>query len=570
MLAIKAIFLDWRRPLTAMLIAMVVTLGVTATYVSGPLQGEFKHFFLPAKHWGVPQQLRDRGIDELYLDDDIVGWDGQFYFFIANDPLALRDTAQHVDSNAYRYQRIGLPLLANLASKLTFQPWVSPLTYYLTSLFFVLLAAALAARFFQQRGISPYWILFWALGMGTQVTQSHGLPDAAADALLIISLISLMRQQRLPYMLAVTFAALSREIYILVPASMIAAHFWMSMRDTGLKTTFLPRQLIHSCKRTWIHWIPMLLFAAWQIFLRLKFHVAPSSQASNVLDWPFRSSIHFMLAPFIGIHSIDRQGYLQSIGILLFLALLASAMFVFTDFIRRRLRQSKQPYTEFGAALAFIAMTAMYTCFGSTVMMDNTGYWKATNAFLFFLPFIMIVDGRAPGRWIFLLFLVASLFFSISLRSRIISPPYIFNGKIDFAKSEPTCLKQFRVKILPQSVETRSPTFLRSFSGLDTIVINTEILNTGSEDLMPYQGKGGVSISYRWIRTSDGTVVKDGARTELLYTLAPKQSMQRPVYVQLPRVPGDYILKLSLVQEGCAWFYAEDPASGFDIRYNIR
>jgi hypothetical protein len=45
----------------------------------------------------------------------------------------------------------------------------------------VLVAVGMAAFFFQRKGISPYWALFWALGIGTQVTQLNGLPDAAAD-----------------------------------------------------------------------------------------------------------------------------------------------------------------------------------------------------------------------------------------------------------------------------------------------------------------------------------------------------------------------------------------------------
>ncbi|MDB5775651.1 MAG: hypothetical protein JWP38_1784 [Herbaspirillum sp.] len=574
MSAIKTNFTDWRRPLIAMLVTMICTVAIMTTFVTGPLQGEFRHFFLPAKMFGVPQQLRDHGIDEMYLDDINSGWDGQFYFYIANDPLALRDTVQHVDSNAYRYQRIGLPLLANLVSKITFQSWVSPLTYYLTSLCILLLSTLMAAAYFQRRSISPYWILFWALGMGTQVTQLHGLPDVAADGLLIIGLVCWMRGWRIPYVLSIAFAGLSREIYVLVPAFIFIGQFWLDTRETGLKFALSPRQVISFCKRMWIHFIPMLAVIAWQIFIRLKFHVSPSSQATNVLDWPFSSSFHFMLAPFTGERPMDRHARMESFGILLFLILLGTATFVFTRFIRRHLTQPKQQSAEtavaFGVGLAFLVVVAMYICFGSTVMMDHSGYWKAANIFLFALPFAAAVEGRSPGKWVWVMFSVATIFFSIFLLGRITAPPYFYNGKIEYATSEPACMKQFQASILPQSIEVNPKNFWRSLRGPDTATINIEIRNLGSDSFKPYRGKGAVSMSYQWVRSSDGTVVKDGIRTELTSALAPNQAVQLPVFVQFPNTVGDYVLKLSLVQEGCTWFYLANPASGFDIHYKIR
>ena len=54
-----------------------------------------------------------------------VGYDGQFYYYIAHDPFILGQSYNHIDFPAYRYQRIIYPLTAWLLS--FGQPKVDPL-----------------------------------------------------------------------------------------------------------------------------------------------------------------------------------------------------------------------------------------------------------------------------------------------------------------------------------------------------------------------------------------------------------------------------------------------------------
>ncbi len=90
-----------------------------------------------------------------------------------------------------------------------------------------------------------------------------------------------------------------------------------------------------------------------------------------------------------------------------------------------------------------------------------------------------------------------------------------------------------------------------------------------AETFSPYNGKGAVNASYHWVRSNNQEVVKDGDRSELS-TLEPNQSAIVPIRVQFPNEPGEYILKLTLVQEGCNWFYLANPDSVFNIPYKIR
>ncbi len=567
-----------QRPFIVIAITLLMCASVLVIYLHGPLQGNFSHFFMPAEKFGVPSELRAHGITEQYKGTLETGWDGQFYYYIANDPLAQKDTIQHIDSDAYRYQRIGLPLLANLAAKITGQSWVSPLTYYLTSLFIILAAVGTAALFFQQKKLSPYLILLWSLACGTQVTQLHGLPDAAADSLLIIALVSLVNKRLLWYVFAITFAALSREIYILFPVFMIIILVAQHIQEKGVRWCLKSTSISHLFKVTWIHSVPVLIMLGWQIFIRIKFDVSPSSQAHNILNWPLVSAFHYMIAGLKGNHPVvgtGRMAYLEGAGVGLFLLLLIISAINLSTTLCKVIHSSKITGSErqvfLGTAFTFITIIFLYLCFGSIVMMHHTGYFKAANIFLFVLPFIACLTERKINSFMILFLGFLTLYFDYFLWGRITAPPYQPTPPIHYAVTAPTCLKNYQASITPLSIET-PPTdnLIRKFLIPRTFIINVKIVNRSNQPFSPFPGKGGTNMSYQWVKINNSAVVVlDGVRTSLITTLAPDHSTILPVHLYFPRVPGQYLLKLSLVQEGCTWFYLADPHSTFTIPYTV-
>ena len=60
-----------------------------------------------------------------------------------------------------------------------------------------------------------------------------------------------------------------------------------------------------------------------------------------------------------------------------------------------------------------------------------------------------------------------------------------------------------------------------------------------------------VHVSYRWVRNG---VAEEGARSRLPRAIPPGESMTCRVGVTAPSTPGEYDLRLTLVQEGVAWF----------------
>ena len=63
-----------------------------------------------------------------------------------------------------------------------------------------------------------------------------------------------------------------------------------------------------------------------------------------------------------------------------------------------------------------------------------------------------------------------------------------------------------------------------------------------------------VNLAYHWLDKKGQMVVFDGARTPLPYDLKPGESVTLKAAIHPPERPGAYILEITLVQEGVAWF----------------
>jgi hypothetical protein len=63
-----------------------------------------------------------------------------------------------------------------------------------------------------------------------------------------------------------------------------------------------------------------------------------------------------------------------------------------------------------------------------------------------------------------------------------------------------------------------------------------------------------VRLSYHWLSAAGETVVLDGLRTELPHDLLPGEHVEVRVAIRAPEEPGRFVLRLTMVQEGIAWF----------------
>lgn len=373
-------------------------------YVSGPLSGDFSKHIMSAKRWGVPAELKEKGIAPLYTSEHDAGWDGQFYFYMSNDLLAQKDASKHIDSDAYRYQRIGLPLFAKVLSVLTLQSWVSTQTYYASSFILILLAVLIGGYYFAQNNVSPLWMLPWSLGAGTQLTLLNGLPDAAADAFFIVALVACVSRKYWIYGMAMSFAVLSREAYILFGAIFFAGMVWVQFKNKEHQFR-LKDWLLCS--------LPIVLFACWHLFVRHHFDNTPASQSAQVLGFPLQSTFSHMFAGLSGHYPglPDGANSVQhGMNIFFYLALILSTFAAAIKF--KPLRKLKfENLLPTAIALFLCGLIGLYLSFGDTVMWHFSGYMKAANLFLFLWPFFLLLSGKKIHKLhgFFLLFL--TLFF---------------------------------------------------------------------------------------------------------------------------------------------------------------
>lgn len=72
------------------------------------------------------------------------------------------------------------------------------------------------------------------------------------------------------------------------------------------------------------------------------------------------------------------------------------------------------------------------------------------------------------------------------------------------------------------------------------------------------KNKNQVNLSYHWLNNKGEMVVFDGARTGMPNDLKAGESVELKPEILAPDKPGEYILEVTLVQEGVAWFPEND------------
>jgi hypothetical protein len=533
-------------------------------FLSGKLiLGNFSQFTLPSDRFGMPAQLRDHGLTTFIRT--ATGWDGQFYYSMSNDILALRDTVAHLDTPAYRYQRIGIPLLANIASKLMGQTWVSPLVYYCTNLGLVLLATLAGSWWFQRRGSSPYLILLWSLAAGVQVTILNGLPDAGADALLILALIGWYERHISLYVLAMSFATLAREAYVVIPFFAGAGALVGRLVGGG---SSVPRARLPIVA----HALPVVVMLAWQFYVRS--HLGSPQTGGVLLTWPFVDAFRYIFLGLRGMHPLvgaDR-GYLEAIGLIFHLLLLITTGIGMLAVLRLCLC-SEAKYCELaGLALAFGTLSAMYLCFNYVVVQHYSGYFKASDMFLFALPFmLLVVDKNIPRTLIVALTAIAIFLFYVFAGDRLDNRHIIETATRPPTKDRAACLTTFDAKTTLLSItRVGGERWVARLLGRKLIMVEIKLTNQSNVVFSPTRGVGSVNVGYQLLDEKTGKLVVDGARAMLGDELQPGQSAVLMVPVDEPTSTGDYRLVISPVQEGCAWFYQIAKSSAFDTVIHIR
>jgi hypothetical protein len=305
----------------------------------------------------------------------------------------------------------------------------------------------------------------------------------------------------------------------------------------------------------------------WHVYVVQHFGISPSDQAKDILGYPLAAWKDYFLSGINGNHKLIGTGlfaYLEAGSLLLFLVILAVALWISNNILVKRYK-SVSPEIR-GLASASIGFVFLYVCFGPTVIMHYTGYFKAIAVFFFLIPLLLVATdaNRVKQVFVYLLLIVALSFTTYyNLEVRILP----FNSNEDQYTKISTitetrrieCFGKYDAKIKVNGIKTINGGFLSSLFGRgDLIVVNLDLMNTGEYNFISTKNFGSVFMSYHWVN-EHGEVVIDGIRSAIPGILLPGQSAQINIISSIPKDAGKLTLKLSPVQEGCAWFYMANP-----------
>ena len=148
------------------------------------------------------------------------GYDGQFFYLMAFDPLMsrFRDDPQLyrniVDAPPFRYRRIGFSLLTKIVS--LNQSVFFPEAMMFLLLAFHMLAAWILTRIAIRSGRSPFWALLYVLIPGFTISMKTALPEPISAALLLLGIYLYLRERVGLSALSFAFSLLVRETGVLV------------------------------------------------------------------------------------------------------------------------------------------------------------------------------------------------------------------------------------------------------------------------------------------------------------------------------------------------------------------
>jgi hypothetical protein len=195
------------------------------------------------------------------------GYDGQFFFLQAHDPLLLH--ASTVDAlrgadQLFRIQRLGYPLAAFLLAG--GQATVIPAAMLVVNVLVVLGLTAWLAAWANRHGRSPLWAAAVGLMPGMLLPVLRDLSDPLATASVIVGVLAWQERRGRTAAIALTVAVLTREVSIILVAALaveVGMRVWQARRSP---TTC--RAVVREAAP--VIAVPTLMFGVWQLFATIR------------------------------------------------------------------------------------------------------------------------------------------------------------------------------------------------------------------------------------------------------------------------------------------------------------
>lgn len=200
-------------------LSFVLCWSIFTAWVHYSYEGYYFGPFLLAEQVGLPALEVESGIKTVVPVAEGAGWDGQYAYHVSNDLLCKADTAEFLDQANRRYQRVGIPMIANIISTLLGQPVTSPGLYHLIQIGLVSCGFGLLVWWMVKHGQPASMALIWFGSLGVVHSLAHGLPDAPADVFFLAAMIGLIIRRLWIYVPAAILMGLCHESYLAFSAT---------------------------------------------------------------------------------------------------------------------------------------------------------------------------------------------------------------------------------------------------------------------------------------------------------------------------------------------------------------
>lgn len=525
----------------AFVASFVLLQAAFVIHVHHDYEGKYHAPFLPAYHFGLPQVELDQGYLPV-CGGKQVGWDGQFYYHMSHDPFALdqESIATHIDTPTYRYQRIGVPLIAWATARISGRTFTSAFLYHTVQIAITAFGFGVLVGWLSAVGLAWGWSLCWLLGGGVLFSLYKGLPDAPADGMFIAALAALYYRRLGWYSAFASLACLIREGYVVVAfivfvASALNRYSWEGSPG------FVRRALLTA--------LPGILVVGWMAYVSWVFAKSPaSSRGAGLYGPPFASFLSCLeMARMKGAISEVRWS-------------LVSACAVFVTLVSGIL-SSRQSLLAVCAAVYAL----LIACLGHIIWEDFCGHSKAITGVAIFGIILLHIDQNSFRRAALQLALVANLY--VGLERNVIIPLAAPNGYHEFeaAQLEAAMKSPPTAEQAPTHSDCRSKIVLVNASP-EYVVPAPWYLRGVHRGMMPLTVDVTNESSIPWIgnRTGDNAVrlgvqLSDGkrvieTRANLTRDVMPGETVRLQAVVCTGRRPGPHVLRIGLVHEGRHWF----------------
>ena len=547
------------------LVAFVVLMVAFKVWVHRNLEGVSHRAFLPGAVFEIPEREAAAGYHNVCK----IGYDGQMYYWMSNDIFGRYDAYEHMDNVLYRYQRIGVPMLAGgLATVLGFE-LTPPLLYH--ALQFAITAAGFGAIVYWLlvNQLNPAYALGWLISAGTLQSLWLGILDAPADAIFVFTLLAVLAGRLRWYVPLATLLLLAREGYavyaFVVFLTTVAGRFGWQDKAGNLKqlVRFSWRDVSGYWKPVVLTAIPGVVMLAWTAYLTINFQMSPTVARNNpdISSWPFYMMVHY--AEFF-----YENGNWFELRLLLVSAFTLVLVFVLL------LRNFRRLPPAIACALPYLLLTAML---GKMVWEAYAGHMKANGAIIVIGLFILPFDKSLLLRFMLILQAIVGVDLQTDLRvmhGQALSP-LLIHEESGYEPNPPGAPENLLLSDLRSSVawvdaqEVMPCEYRGIWLPLQREIKPITVAVTNHTDVTWHPGLGKHPI---WLGYTlyDSAGDRHLARHSVILDkpIGPGETKEITVYLELWRPNRGYVVEFSLWQEGPGWFVRADPS--FGRRYKFR